>query len=221
MLACALQFLHKSRQFIAPLDPSTIEDIAEAFSFGEIRKKSIQTRFCSALCDTVSDKDLLLKCGGIIIPMARMTLYLTFAPTADVSIINSLPKELRLALTSHKKIFYHGGLVLSVASSIFVPPAYLFQFALLTLLCPEQSDQVPAPTERPRKISDAIANIAPLGHAPWLPRLISSIKEDPSEGARPLPWTTPSLAGENDTLTWTSSGNSRSIKANTTLAFCP
>ena len=110
---------------------------------------------------------------------------------------------------------------MSVASSIFVPLAYLFQFALLTLLCLEQSDRVPTPTEKPLKISDAIDNIAPMGIAPWLQRLISSSKEDPSEGSRPLSWLTPSLVGENETLTWTSSGNSRSIKVNTTLALCP
>jgi hypothetical protein len=95
-----------SGQCIAPLDPSTIEGISEAFSLNEIRKKSIHTKFCSILCDTVSDKDLLLNCGGIIIPMDMMTLYLTFAPTSDDPIRPSLPKELRLALTSHKKLFY-------------------------------------------------------------------------------------------------------------------
>ena len=167
MIAYALQYLHKSGTS-APLDPSVIEDIADAFSLSEIRKRSLHTRFCSALCDTVSDKDLLLNCGGIILPMVRMTLFLTFAPTADDSTRISLPKEIRLALTSHKNLFYQGGLVLSVASSISVPLAYMFQFTLLTLLCLEQSDQVPAPTERPRKVSDLIADIAPMGHAPWL-----------------------------------------------------
>ena len=62
-----------------------------------------------ALCDTVSDKDLLLNGGGIILPMAKTTRFLTFAPTADDSIRTSLPKEMRLALTSHKTIFYQGG----------------------------------------------------------------------------------------------------------------
>jgi len=106
-----------------------------------------------------------------------------------------------------------------VTSSISVPLAYLFQFTLLALLCMEQSDQVPTLTERPRKVSDVIAYIAPMGHAPWLQRILSSIKEDPMEGARPLPWITPSLVGEADALTWTSSRNSRAIKANKNLAF--
>ena len=108
LVACALQYMHKSGTS-APLDPSTIEDIADAFSFNEIRKRSLHTRFCSAPCDTVSDKDLLLNCGGIILPMAKMTPFLTFAPTADESIRTSLPKEIRLALTSHKTLFTKRG----------------------------------------------------------------------------------------------------------------
>ncbi len=70
-MVCALKYLQKSGTS-APLDPSTIEDIADAFSFSEIRKRSLKTRFCSVLCDTISDKDLLLNCGGIILPMAKM-----------------------------------------------------------------------------------------------------------------------------------------------------
>jgi hypothetical protein len=37
---------------------------------------------------------------------------------------------------------------------------------LVTLLCLEQSDQNPTPTEKPRKVLDVIADIAPMGHAP-------------------------------------------------------
>ncbi len=47
-----------------------------------------------------------------------MTLYLTFDPTADGTIRTSLPKEIRLALWSYKALFYQGGLLLSVTSSI-------------------------------------------------------------------------------------------------------
>jgi hypothetical protein len=152
--------------------------------------------------------------------MAKMTLFLAFAPTADDSIRTSLPKEIRLALTSHKTLFYQGELVLSVASSISVPPAYLFQFMLITLLCLEQSDQVPTPTERPRKVSDVIADIVPMGHAPWLHRVLSLNIEDPAEGARPLPWITPSLVADGGALTLTSLGDSRTIKTNKNMAFC-
>ena len=110
---------------------------------------------------------------------------------------------------------------MSVASSISVPPTYLFQFTLLTLLCLEQADQVPIPTERPRKVSDVFADLAPMGHAPWMRRVLPVITEDQTEGARPLPWITPSLVADGGTLTWTSSGNSRMIRTNKNLAFCP
>ena len=130
-----------------------------------------------------------------------MTLFLTFSPTADDTIRGSLPKEIRLELRSHKALFYNGGLLLSVTSSVAAPPVIIFQMALLTLLCLEQADQVPTPTERPRQISDIIADVTPHGHAPWLRRLLSSAKEDLNEGARPLPWLTPSLILEGSTLT--------------------
>jgi len=45
-----------------------------------------------------------------------MTLFLTFPPTEDDTIRTSLPKEIRLALRSHKALFYNGGLLFSVAS---------------------------------------------------------------------------------------------------------
>jgi hypothetical protein len=37
--ACALQLLHKTKVAETTLDPSTIEDLAAIFSFGEIRKR--------------------------------------------------------------------------------------------------------------------------------------------------------------------------------------
>jgi hypothetical protein len=64
-----------------------------------------------------------------------MTLFLTFAPKVDDTIRTSLPKEIRNALRSHKALFYHGGLLRTVASSTQVTPTYIFQIALLTLLC--------------------------------------------------------------------------------------
>jgi hypothetical protein len=102
------------------------------------------------MCDTVSGKDTLLNCGSIILPMGEMIIFSTFSPFADVTIRTSLPKEIWLALRTHAAVFYQGGLVLIMASSIPAPPAYIFQFALITLLCLEQSDQVPTPMERPR-----------------------------------------------------------------------
>ena len=53
-----------------------------------------------------------------------------------------------------------------VTSSVAVTPAFIFKPALLTLLCLEQAYQVPTPTERPRQVSDVVADITPQGHAP-------------------------------------------------------
>jgi hypothetical protein len=108
------------------LDPSTIEDLKESFSFREIRKRTLHTRFYSVQCDKVNDKNTLLNCGGIILPMGHITLFLTFALTADDTIRTSLPKEIRLALRSHNALFFRGGLVLSVASFISSPPTFHF-----------------------------------------------------------------------------------------------
>jgi len=86
--------------------------------------------------------------------MGQVSLYVTFSPTADDTVRTSLPKEIRLALRSHKALFYPGGLVLSVASSISAPVLFIFQMTLLTLMCLEQLDHVPTPTERPRPASE-------------------------------------------------------------------
>jgi len=92
------------------LKPSTIEDLVDNFSLSEIRKRTMLTRFCSVICDTVDDKYTLLNCGGIILPMGHMTLFLIFIPTADDTIRASLPKKIRLALHSHKALFYQESL---------------------------------------------------------------------------------------------------------------
>jgi len=85
----------------------------------------------------------------------------------------------------------------------------------------EKADQVPTPTERPRRVSDVIADIAPRGHAPWLRRLLTTVKEGVAEGFRPLPWLTPTLVPEGHSLTWTSTGNMRTLPPNKNLSFCP
>jgi hypothetical protein len=83
-------------------------DLAESFySFSEVRKRSLQSRFCSVLCGTISDKDTLLNYGGIILPMlGQMLVYLTFAPSMDNMIRTSFPKEVLLVLWNHKSLFY-------------------------------------------------------------------------------------------------------------------
>ena len=40
-VACALQHLHKSRAADPNTDPSTIEDLADNFSFSEIQKSTL------------------------------------------------------------------------------------------------------------------------------------------------------------------------------------
>ncbi len=140
-----------------------------------------------------------------------MTLYVSFSPMMDHTIRTSLPTEVRIALCNHKALFYLGGLVLNVTSSIPLPPATLFHLVLLTSLCLHQGDAVPTPTERPRTVSDVIADVPPQGHAPWLPKRIRYLHIDHSEGHRPLPWLTPSLTQAEGTISWTSSGNVRSF----------
>ena len=81
----------------------------------------MQTKFCVVLYDTISDTDTMLNSGGLILPIGEMTLFITLSPTADDTIRTSLPKEIRLALCSHKVLFYQGGLPLAVISSIATP----------------------------------------------------------------------------------------------------
>ena len=126
LVACALQSLLMAERADQTLDPSSIENMAEHFSLNEIRKRTLQTRFCSVLCATINDTDKLLNCEGIILPLRNMTLFLTLAPAVDDTIRTSLPKETRLALQSHKTLFYQGGLVLSVAASISARPVFVF-----------------------------------------------------------------------------------------------
>jgi len=69
-----------------------------------------------------------------------MTIFLTFSTTSDDTIRTSLMKEIRLTLRSNKTLFYQGMVLLTVTSSIAAPPAFVFQIALLTMLCLEQAD---------------------------------------------------------------------------------
>ena len=79
VLACALQYLQKSRTTDPNTDPSAIEDMADNFSFNEIHKKNMQTKLCSVLYETISDKDTLLSSRGLILPFGGMTLFLITA----------------------------------------------------------------------------------------------------------------------------------------------
>jgi hypothetical protein len=60
-----------------------------------------------------------------------------------------------------------------------------------------------------------------MGHAPWLQRLLATIKEDTSEGARHLPWLTPQLGTTVVPIEWSSNGNALKLLPNKNLSFCP
>jgi hypothetical protein len=106
LVACALHRLCVATPVSQTVDLDTRMDFIESFSFSEVRKRNLQTRFSFVLYDTISDKDTLLNCGGIILPMGRISLLFTFFPTADDTIRTSLPKEIRLALRRHKALLY-------------------------------------------------------------------------------------------------------------------
>ena len=93
-------------------------------------------------------------------------LFLTFSATSDDTIRTYLPKEIRLALRSYKALFYQGGLLLTVTSFVAAPPAFIFHIVLLIFFYMKQADQVSSSIERPRQVSDVIADIAPRGHTP-------------------------------------------------------
>ena len=57
------------------MDTEALSDLADNFSFNEIRKRPLQPRFCSVLCDTSSDQDTLLNRGGLVLPIGHMSLY--------------------------------------------------------------------------------------------------------------------------------------------------
>jgi hypothetical protein len=88
------------------VDLDALAILAKSFSFSEVRKRTLQSRLCSVLCDTTSDQGTLLNCWDIIMPWGPMTLYVTFDPTADDTLRISIPKVVRNALHNHKAHFY-------------------------------------------------------------------------------------------------------------------
>jgi len=140
LIACKLQHILQNPPHDHAMDMEALSDLADSFCVNEIRKRILQSRFCAVLCDTTSDQDTLLNGGGIVLPIGHMSLYVTFAPSMDDTLRTSLPKEVCIALRSHKALFYQGGLVLNVSSSTPLTPTALFQQALLTLLCLHYSE---------------------------------------------------------------------------------
>jgi len=92
LVACAIQYIYQSGCEDHAVDPTMLEGLAESFSFAEIRKRTIHTRFCAVVCEIGSDKNSLENCGGIILPMGQMSLYVTFSSTADDTVRTYLPK---------------------------------------------------------------------------------------------------------------------------------
>jgi hypothetical protein len=84
-------------------------DLADGFSFSEIQKRILQSRFCSVLYDTTSDQATLLNCRDPVLLIGHMSLYVSFAPSMDDTLRISLPMEARIALRSHTALFYQGG----------------------------------------------------------------------------------------------------------------
>jgi hypothetical protein len=126
LIACKLQQFLQNPLPEHAVDMEALSDLANSFSFNEILKRTLQSRFCSVLCDTTSDQDTLLKCGGLVSPLGNMSLHVSFSPSMDDARHTSLPKEIRIALRSHKILSYQGGLALIVSSSIPLTPSALF-----------------------------------------------------------------------------------------------
>jgi hypothetical protein len=126
LIVCILQQLLYNPPPHHEVDMEDLSELADNISFSEIRKRSLQSRFCSVLCETTSDQDALLNCGGVVLPFGHISLFVTFAPSTDDTLRTSLPKEIRIALRSHKALFYQGGLLLTVASSILTSPSNIF-----------------------------------------------------------------------------------------------
>jgi hypothetical protein len=57
------------------IDLSLLEDLVESFSFYAITKRSTTSKYCSVLCESNSDRAVLLECGGIILRMPHHTIY--------------------------------------------------------------------------------------------------------------------------------------------------
>jgi hypothetical protein len=68
IIACRLQQLLQNPPLETELDMEDMANLADSFSFNEIRKRSTQSRFCSILCGTTSDQDAPLSVGASLCP---------------------------------------------------------------------------------------------------------------------------------------------------------
>jgi hypothetical protein len=118
IIACMLQQLLHNPPPKTDLDMENLATLVDSFSFNEIKKRSLQSCFCSVMCETTGYQDTLLNCGGIVVPFGHISLFVTFASSMDDTLRTSLPKEVRIVLRSHKALFYQGGLALNVSASM-------------------------------------------------------------------------------------------------------
>ena len=63
LIACTLQQFLQNPPPDHTVDTEALSNFVDSFSFSEVRKRTLQSRFCSVLCDTTSDQDTLLNCG--------------------------------------------------------------------------------------------------------------------------------------------------------------
>ena len=91
-IACRLHQFPQNPPPDHTVDMDALSDLADSFSFSEIRKRTLQSRFCSVLCDTTSDQGTLLNCGGLVLPIGHMSLYVSFSPSMDDTLRTSLPR---------------------------------------------------------------------------------------------------------------------------------
>ena len=98
LIACKLQPFLQSSPPNHTVDMDALSDLADSFSFSEIRKRTH-----SVLCDTTSDQDTKLNYGGQVLPIGHMSLYVSFAPSMNDTLRTSLPRKvvLRFAATRH------------------------------------------------------------------------------------------------------------------------
>ena len=82
LIAYRLQFFLQNPPLDHTVDMDALSDLADSLSFSEIQKRKLQTRFCPVLYDTTSDQDALLNCGGLVLPIGHMSLYVFLTPTA-------------------------------------------------------------------------------------------------------------------------------------------
>ena len=116
LIACRLQQFMQNLPPDQAVDMEALSDLADSFSFIEIRKRTLESRFCLVLCDTISNQDTLINYGGLVLYIGQMSLYVSFFPWMDATLRTSLPKEVRIALRSHKALFYQGGMAFCVSS---------------------------------------------------------------------------------------------------------